>query len=154
MAAPITIAAGTTSHPQERPPSSPTTLAAHRTSQHSLIAKNVLMSKLVFPPNNNANLDGEPPRPASALPTLPSTDTSKPPPPKHAAEHGELKPLPFVQAHHGPRPALAVSKDGVGAALSDTPAPSQPGSPRMYAILKQPISLASPLTYTGLLLCA
>lgn len=81
---------------------------------------------------DNANLGGEPPRPASALPTLQGVDKSKPPPPKHAAEHGDLKPLPYVQAHHGPRPVPAVSKEGVGACLSDTPAPSQPGSPRMY----------------------
>ncbi|KAF2491611.1 bifunctional 6-phosphofructo-2-kinase/fructose-2,6-bisphosphate 2-phosphatase [Lophium mytilinum] len=41
--------------------------------------------------------------------------------------HGELKPLPFVNGHHGP----VITKDGVGAALSDTPAPSAPSSPRI-----------------------
>ncbi|KAF1979214.1 bifunctional 6-phosphofructo-2-kinase/fructose-2,6-bisphosphate 2-phosphatase [Bimuria novae-zelandiae CBS 107.79] len=144
MAAPITVAAGT-SHTQERHPSLPANPPARRTSQHSLVAKNVLMSKLAFPALDNANLDdGEPPRHASASPAVPTGDQSKPPPPKHAAEHGDLKPLSYIQAHHGPRPpprpALAVSKDGVGAALSDTPAPSlpgsEPGSPKGLAAMR------------------
>lgn len=141
MAAPITIAAGT-SNSQARRPSPPTNLNLRRTSQHSIIAKNVLMSKLAFPAIENAKLDGEtPPRPASALP---AADHSKPPPPKHAAEHGELKPIPYVQAHHGPRPPLPVSHDGVGAALSDTPAPSQPGSPRALAAMRMNSTSSTP----------
>ncbi|KAJ4289537.1 6-phosphofructo-2-kinase [Kalmusia sp. IMI 367209] len=137
-ALPITIAAGT--HSQRRP-STPTKSNPRRTSQHSIFAKNVLMSKLAFPAPDNAILDGEPPRPASALPALSTTTKSKPPPPR-PNEHGDLKPLPYVQAHHGPRPA--ISKDGVGAALSDTPAPSQPGSPRMLAAMRMNSAASTP----------
>jgi 6-phosphofructo-2-kinase len=46
-----------------------------------------------------------------------------------AAQRGELKPPPGSVGgahHHG----HATSKDGVGVPLSDTPAPSQPGSPK------------------------
>lgn len=94
---------------------------------------------------DNANLDGEPPRPVSALPAPSTADKTKPPPPKNAAEEGSLKPVPYVQAHHGPRPALSpFSKDGVGAALSDTPAPSQPGSPRMSVFTRRNRLFVSP----------
>jgi 6-phosphofructo-2-kinase len=41
--------------------------------------------------------------------------------------HSDLKPLPFINNHHVP----GITKDGVGAALSDTPAPSAPTSPRL-----------------------
>ena len=52
-----------------------------------------------------------------------------------AAHNGDLKPPPANPAssnnpaHHG----SATSQGGVGVALSDTPAPSQPGSPKGYA---------------------
>ncbi|KAF2810706.1 bifunctional 6-phosphofructo-2-kinase/fructose-2,6-bisphosphate 2-phosphatase [Mytilinidion resinicola] len=45
---------------------------------------------------------------------------------------GDLKPLPFVNGHHVP----VIAKDGVGAALSDTPAPSAPSSPRIPAMTR------------------
>jgi 6-phosphofructo-2-kinase len=76
----------------------------------------------------------DPARPASAAPAVPPATA----PPKVvqdiknlAARHGELKPPPASvgQTH----PASDAAKDGVGVALSDTPAPSNPGSPREYA---------------------
>jgi len=39
----------------------------------------------------------------------------------------ELKPLPVVNGYHVP----SLTKDGVGIALSDTPAPTVPSSPKM-----------------------
>lgn len=83
---------------------------------------------------NHSTLSGasQSPRPASAAPALPVAA-----PPKSvqeikefAARHGELK-LPPTSAqlqHHGH--GHAPSRDGVGVALSDTPLPSHPGSPR------------------------
>lgn len=105
-----------------------------RTSSHSIYARNVLMSKLTLPgphAQNSYLSNTEPPRPASAQPALPI-----PAPPKSvqqikdsAAHHGDLKPLPLNAAHHH---GHAIGKDGVGIALSDTPLPSHPGSPREY----------------------
>ncbi|CAO2648660.1 Nn.00g079270.m01.CDS01 [Neocucurbitaria sp. VM-36] len=106
-----------------------------RSSTHSIYARNALMSKLTLPGPEHAQnkylSNSEPPRPVSAQPAIPA-----PAQPKSvqqikdfAAQHGELKPLALHTGHqhqHG----LAVAKDGVGAALSDTPAPSHPGSPR------------------------
>jgi 6-phosphofructo-2-kinase len=80
------------------------------------------------------NTHPDPVRPASAAPAVPPTAA----PPKVvqdikdlAARNGELKPPPASagQTH----PTSNVAKDGVGVALSDTPAPSNPGSPREYA---------------------
>jgi 6-phosphofructo-2-kinase len=79
--------------------------------------------------------NNEPARPASATPALVSTA----PPPKGvqaikdlAARNGELKPPPAaIGQTHAPS-SHATTKDGVGVPLSDTPAPTQPSSPREY----------------------
>ena len=150
-------AINTSTAARPRRASTPLVNSSRRTSQHSIFAKNVLMSKITLPVLENARLalnNGEvaAPRPtssaqpshshasgtASALaPTPPrSTPQAKdlaPPPPtsqQHNNNASALKPLPAVGGHHGHGPAIA--KDGVGAALTDTPAPSTPGSPRMY----------------------
>jgi 6-phosphofructo-2-kinase len=76
----------------------------------------------------------EPARPATAAPAVPVSA-----PPKgvqdikqQAARHGELRPPPAsIGQVHAPT-NHATAKDGVGVALSDTPAPSNPGSPREY----------------------
>ena len=83
-------------------------------------------------PTNSATSNGEQaPRSTPAPPTIPSAG-----PPKSvqaikdlAAQRGELKPPPpTVGGTHYQNHATV--KDGVGIALSDTPAPSQPGSPK------------------------
>jgi 6-phosphofructo-2-kinase len=81
------------------------------------------MSKITYPVPQHALLT-EPLRPNSApLPPSPTTDAAPP--------HGDLKLPPSFTANHGQ--GLPITKyDGVGAALSDTPVPSQPNSPRMY----------------------
>jgi 6-phosphofructo-2-kinase len=97
------------------------------------------MSKLTLPPQEHAqhHLDlstSEPTRSASALPAIP---TSKPAPKSvqlvkdFASHYGELKPLPLNTVHYNHH-GLSTAKDGVGNALSDTPMPSHPGSPREY----------------------
>lgn len=96
------------------------------------------MSKLTQNVHEHANqvthVSSEPPRPVPAAPVVPAP---VPAPPKSvqdikdfAARHEQLKPpplgaLPPQNLHHH-----APSKDGVGAALSDTPMPSHPGSPK------------------------
>ncbi|KAF2204344.1 bifunctional 6-phosphofructo-2-kinase/fructose-2,6-bisphosphate 2-phosphatase [Delitschia confertaspora ATCC 74209] len=77
--------------------------------------------------------DGEN-RPASALPSIPSAPSGTShsvPPTSNGLPHpdGVLKLQPAVTTadHHG----AASSKDGVGLALSDTPLPSAPPSPRI-----------------------
>lgn len=90
------------------------------------------MSKLTRSTNDTADhtspSDCEAPRlksaKAAALPlTIPAPPKSVQDIKDFAARHGELKPPP---AQH------ALSKDGVGTALSDTPLPSHPGSPKEY----------------------
>jgi 6-phosphofructo-2-kinase len=79
---------------------------------------------------SNPTTNGVTPRSLPAQPTIPSAG-----PPKSvqaikdlAAQRGELKPPPASVGgtHH----SHVTAKDGVGVALSDTPAPSQPGSPK------------------------
>jgi 6-phosphofructo-2-kinase len=116
------------------PPERTATLANHprKQSQHSIYAKSVLMSTIqqaatnakqlalgnqVEPPNRNHQV-----LPPDALvpklyTTLDGTD-------QRAAPKAELKPRPRFELE-------GISKDGVGIALSDTPAPSLPSSPRM-----------------------
>ncbi|KAF1961527.1 bifunctional 6-phosphofructo-2-kinase/fructose-2,6-bisphosphate 2-phosphatase [Byssothecium circinans] len=79
------------------------------------------MSKINFPGSEHAlrNLD-EPQRPLSAHPAIPSNKPST----------AELKPPPSSNIQNGHGPPI-IAKDGVGIALSDTPAPSRPTSPRM-----------------------
>ncbi|KAJ4370010.1 6-phosphofructo-2-kinase [Neocucurbitaria cava] len=110
-----------------------------RSSTHSIYARNALMSKLTLPGPEHAQnkylSNTDPSRPLSAQPAIPT-----PAQPKSvqqikdfAAQHGELKPLPLHTGHqHQHQHGLAAAKDGVGIALSDTPAPSHPGSPREY----------------------
>jgi 6-phosphofructo-2-kinase len=78
--------------------------------------------------------NSEPARPASAAPSVPVSA-----PPKSvqdikqlAARHGELRPPPASTGQTHAPTNHATAKDGVGVALSDTPAPSNPGSPREY----------------------
>jgi 6-phosphofructo-2-kinase len=57
-----------------------------------------------------------------------------------AARHGELKPPPAITGQlHAPT-SHVTAKDGVGVALSDTPAPSNPGSPREYVHRLRPVA--------------
>jgi 6-phosphofructo-2-kinase len=97
------------------------------------------MSKLTLPLENasqpNLSADNDlTPRPVSAEPQFPTVAPAKNVQAikDRAVQHGELKPAPnpLVQAHQN---GLVPGKDGVGAALSDTPLPSVPGSPREYA---------------------
>ena len=129
-------------HPQRRRSSASSTpltsTSTRRYSQLSAVARNVLMSNLAqnkdhAQPTSSATSDGDKaPRSTPApRPTVPSAG-----PPKsvqnireQAVQRGELKPPPGSAGgapHHG----HATSRDGVGVALSDTPAPSQPGSPK------------------------
>jgi 6-phosphofructo-2-kinase len=96
------------------------------------------MSKLTLPLENasqpNLNADNDlTPRPVSVQPQFPTVAPSKTVQvlKDRAVQLGELKaaPNPLVQSHQN---GLVPGKDGVGAALSDTPLPSQPGSPREY----------------------
>ncbi|KAF2023723.1 bifunctional 6-phosphofructo-2-kinase/fructose-2,6-bisphosphate 2-phosphatase [Setomelanomma holmii] len=88
--------------------------------------------------------NAEPPRPHSTTGALPT-----PAPPKgvqdikdFAARHGELKPPPYNATLPHPT-GHAIRPDGVGIALSDTPAPSHPGSPREYENALDPSALAA-----------
>ena len=54
-----------------------------------------------------------------------------------AARNGAMKPLPHHPSPHTPL-SHAPAKDGVGIALTDTPAPSKPGSPREYVSMTIP----------------
>ncbi|CAI6328636.1 unnamed protein product [Periconia digitata] len=110
-------------------------LLASATSQHSIIAKNVLMSKINFPGSEHAlHLDPEDsrPRPRSARPPLPpkvsSLSSIGDRDPTHHQHHADVKATPTISEHGHPH---MIRKDGVGVALSDTPLPSRPASPRM-----------------------
>lgn len=103
-------------------------------SQHSIFAKSLLMNtiqqaavnakqsatgKQVEPPNLNHEVQA-PDAPVSAPKLFPPLDGIH----QHNATKAELKPRARFE-HEG------SSKDGIGNALSDTPAPSLPASPRM-----------------------
>ncbi|KAF2688768.1 bifunctional 6-phosphofructo-2-kinase/fructose-2,6-bisphosphate 2-phosphatase [Lentithecium fluviatile CBS 122367] len=124
------IITGPTTHSRRRSSASANP-SPRRTTQHSVFAKNVLMNNIAYPAPQHAPL-ADPPRPVSAQPALPTSNPSVASAKDFVPHHGDLKPLSYVAASHGHRPA--ISKDGVGAALSDTPAPSQPSSPRMLAM--------------------
>ncbi|OAL44858.1 bifunctional 6-phosphofructo-2-kinase/fructose-2,6-bisphosphate 2-phosphatase [Pyrenochaeta sp. DS3sAY3a] len=97
------------------------------------------MSKLTAPgpdapQNKYLSNAAPPPRPISAQPAIPTA------PPKsvqqirdQAVLHGEIKPLSLSLA--------PMAKDGVGAALSDTPLPSHPSSPREYVCPSRTLGL-------------
>ncbi|KAE9978774.1 hypothetical protein BLS_000329 [Venturia inaequalis] len=103
-------------------------------SQHSIFAKSLLMNtiqqaavnakqsatgKQVEPPNLNHEVQA-PDAPVSAPKLFPPLDGIH----QHNATKAELKPRARFE-HEG------TSKDGIGNALSDTPAPSLPASPRI-----------------------
>lgn len=102
------------------------------------------MSSLTLPtPDHTQNLPAETaiisPPSVPAQPALPAAAAAAAvgPPPKSVqaikgpSHYGELKPLPLNMVHYN-HPAHLQAKDGVGPALSDTPMPSHPGSPREY----------------------
>jgi 6-phosphofructo-2-kinase len=91
------------------------------------------MSKLTLPldnaqQTNPAKDDDLTPRPVSAEPSFPTVAPAKNVQAlkERAAQNGELKapPNPFQNG--------TIRKDGVGTALTDTPLPTAPGSPREY----------------------
>jgi 6-phosphofructo-2-kinase len=135
----VAAGAATSTRPRRTSSATSSSNSPRRYSQHSVFAKNVLMSRITVPTPETAHptSNGEHLRPASALPSLssaaPTTSPRSLPPTQDSApqqHHGELKPRPYVGLHshqHGP----TIAKDGVGAALTDTPAPSVPTSPRM-----------------------
>lgn len=87
--------------------------------QAGVNAKKLAVGKEVEPPNPNHEVQA-PDAPVSApklYPTLDGTD-------QRNATKAELKPRARFELE-------GISKDGVGSALSDTPAPSLPASPRM-----------------------
>jgi 6-phosphofructo-2-kinase len=147
---PIVAASGTlhhTTHSRRRSSASSSTPSTHnrRSSTHSIYARNVLMSNLRLSGLEHAQnkflSNSEPSRPGST--------SSVPAPPKgvqdikdFAARHGELRPPPAITGQIHP-PSHVTSKDGVGTALSDTPAPSHPGSPREYAMPLPSIALSA-----------
>ncbi|KAF2711227.1 bifunctional 6-phosphofructo-2-kinase/fructose-2,6-bisphosphate 2-phosphatase [Pleomassaria siparia CBS 279.74] len=89
------------------------------------------MSKINYPGYNHTlpHLSGEHPRPSSAQPSISSASVAVRSllPSKHSVPPTDLNPL---SSHHG----LSIPRDGVGAALSDTPAPSAPASPPVPAM--------------------
>jgi 6-phosphofructo-2-kinase len=59
-----------------------------------------------------------------------------------AARNGDMRPLPHHPSPHTPL-SHTPAKDGVGIALTDTPAPSKPGSPREYVCMTLPPALST-----------
>ncbi|KAF2878281.1 6-phosphofructo-2-kinase-domain-containing protein [Massariosphaeria phaeospora] len=123
-----------TDNPPHRRRSSASQHNPRRSSQHSIFARNVLMSKITLPAPQHPppTFTNEPPRPVSAQPSITPTNApphSVPPAKTSSAQHADLKPppLPGARGTHG----TVVANDGVGAALTDTPAPSTPASPRI-----------------------
>lgn len=135
MSAPGTHAQLHLSH--RRRSSASATPPNRRFSSHSIYARNLLMSKLTQPaPDHAQHTPLSTSAPAQSASAQPAVSVA---PPKsvqaikaNASHYGQLKPLPLnaLYPHHG---HSAPAKDGVGHALSDTPLPSHPGSPREYA---------------------
>jgi 6-phosphofructo-2-kinase len=134
------------SHRRRSSASSNTSTPNRRFSSHSIYARSV-MSKLTLPLDNakqpNTNNDNDlTPRAVSAEPKFPAVAPAKNVQAlkESALQNGQLKavPNPVNQQHHN---GSLVTKDGVGTALSDTPLPSVPGSPREYG--KPPSQSAS-----------
>jgi len=99
-------------------------------SQHSIFAKSVLMSKVPNDSNFDCRSDpgGEvraPTNKSSVISELRKSNgiSKKAEPP---CSQTEFKSLPVVNGYHVP----SLAKDGVGIALSDTPAPTVPSSPK------------------------
>jgi hypothetical protein len=117
------------SRAQQQSPSSPTPTLPNKQAQHSIYAKTALMSRLQHAGNNNTieNISQEVlPPPALASSEIGGANGIG------ADGAGELKP----KARFAPdlvHSATGVNaKDGVGHALSDTPLPSLPNSPKLY----------------------
>jgi hypothetical protein len=101
-------------------PSTSTSTHPRKQSQHSIYAKKILMSKIARDGANAtaaSGLDSTKPAPAvlppAAIDSLDGADGRK--------EDQHLRPRPQTRFA---AEASSSSKDGVGAALSDTPAPS------------------------------
>ncbi|KAF1938378.1 bifunctional 6-phosphofructo-2-kinase/fructose-2,6-bisphosphate 2-phosphatase [Clathrospora elynae] len=120
------------SNSHRRRSSASSTPPNRRSSTHSVYARSV-MSKLTLPPPENAqhiHLDDDDvtprpthpsglPKPVQAIKEFPAQHSDLRLPPRNPLQH---------QLHNG----QAMAKDGVGVALSDTPLPSNPGTPREY----------------------
>lgn len=129
-------------------PSIATVSHPRQQSQHSIFAKTVLMSKIAQQGAHataSTNPDSASASPApEVLP--PSTVNSLDGADGRREEDQHLKPRP----HPRFAPDVArISKDGVGAALSDTPAPSLPASPRLYAAQSREVDYFGMHAYTG-----
>lgn len=106
----------------------PTQLQQRRQSQHSIYAKSALMNKLnqaniASIATNDTNLSQEVLPPPAISPILSVNGNLEGL--ERSDDRGDLKP----RARFAADPV--IGKDGVGIALSDTPASSQPSSPRM-----------------------
>ncbi|OCK77336.1 bifunctional 6-phosphofructo-2-kinase/fructose-2,6-bisphosphate 2-phosphatase [Lepidopterella palustris CBS 459.81] len=82
------------------------------------------------PDNRYSIIASEP----NGIPSIPSRIDSPHP------HHTDLKPLPIVNGHN----VQSLGRNGVGVALSDTPAPSVPTSPRMPAMTKNGSGISTP----------
>ncbi|KAF2640558.1 bifunctional 6-phosphofructo-2-kinase/fructose-2,6-bisphosphate 2-phosphatase [Massarina eburnea CBS 473.64] len=109
---------------------------ARHSSQHSIIAKNVLMSKINFPGSEHAlrSLD-EPQRPLAAHPEVPPSIR---PGVTTAKTVSDLRTLPYASNQNGN--TVPFARDGVGGALSDTPLPTRPSTPRMGPVRMNSLS--------------
>jgi 6-phosphofructo-2-kinase len=114
-------------------PTAPASSHARKQSQHSIYAKSVLMSKIAHTVNGTAANSFDSTRhalevlPPAAIDSLDGTDGRK-------EDHLKLRPRFSTEV-------VRISKDGVGAALSDTPAPSLPTSPRMCVAPAQSVDM-------------
>ncbi|KKY25414.1 putative 6-phosphofructo-2-kinase 1 [Diplodia seriata] len=131
----------------------PPTIASkllRKQSTHSDVARSVLMNNTIPPyrldgnshppdhPNASRQLPVRPP-PHTQSPRIPANHASRAPG-AHDAHDGDLK-LPPTAAAHQFRDALAAQ--GVGHALSDTPMPTAPSSPRIPPIRQNSVSGSS-----------
>lgn len=121
---PTQEATGGTSTPTPASSSPP-----RRTSTHSIYARAALMSNLKLngidsAQNRFLSNQSKPAAPVSAPPKSVQEIRDS------AVRHGELKPPPSSSGLLQAPGNHVTAKHGVGNALSDTPAPSNPGSPR------------------------
>jgi hypothetical protein len=107
----------------------PTTLSTNprpsrRQSQLSAFAKSVLMNTASSNnPSVHSSTSEKGAAPCDAVAPTPIHAVSQ----QHTSTANELKPVHLVNNH----PVNRLGKDGVGVALSDTPEPTAPSSPRM-----------------------
>ncbi len=112
-------------------------------STYSILARQVLlMNKFALPVSEHAqskSLSSGAPRSAQPLSAPPkSVQQLK----DRATQYGQVKPPPLPLAPPDTN-GLGIAKNGVGHALSDTPLPSHPGSPREYVDSSPPQQRAS-----------